>query len=240
MLHIISLVEQGQSHLVPWTGGNPLQTAPHQSRPAPADGRPADQTAAAASTSEGPRKKRRTQAPDAFPEATPFAILRAQIITSISFFQPLLGTRSPWQLKPYSYCKAGPRRYGVSWTSKTSKTQCHGTPQQQRSRCRRRGHEGNRPFGHQLEQRRGSRDQSLKAWRAGTRPTSPVQRVKTRRGDTQDDDERQTRRWTQRPRQRHEGDKHLSDGSNQPSQGGIVSLGTHRRRRLHALFDPSP
>ena len=92
MLHIINLVEQGQSHLVPWTGGNPLQATPqHHSRPVPTSVHAEDRTAAAASSSEGPHKRRRTQAPDDPPEATSCEPRQ----TSSNFSRPLLVTKSP-------------------------------------------------------------------------------------------------------------------------------------------------
>ena len=65
MLHIINLVKQGQSHLVPWTGADPrAASAPQQrqSLPGSTSDQAEDRAAAAAGNDEAPQKRRRTEA----------------------------------------------------------------------------------------------------------------------------------------------------------------------------------
>ena len=136
MLHAIQLIEQGQAHLVPWTGLDPTRATLHRPQPQtrypgvtntqqPGDSRPPSPPTPAPKPNTPQQGKqsptasgaRSTGQPAPMPKIRPkpLPLLSCERKHSCSnLCLPSSGTSYHWQPKPSNYCKVGPRPCGES------------------------------------------------------------------------------------------------------------------------------
>ena len=194
----------------------------------------------ASAAAEQPSKRHKPAQRDTATEATPYAILRAH--SNLQQLIPLVGDQIPLATEAFQLLQ--------SWTASlwgepipsrvTWKTPSHGTPQPQNRRPATTTQ--TTTSGDQQVRSQGT-GPNQRAWKAGTLPRYPVLTRKKRPKTTQrchGGRHAITKSYT--IRETFSRAKASPDTPGDENQQGVVTLNdaTHRRRRLHALFDPDP